>query len=170
MKFMMKNGRPIRVQTRPVTDCTNCGACCRHMGTPPGYAAYYAVGGEIADWAKESPDYARWLALPAAVEADLRAYYVAVLAGTLADRTANYVDGEMVLADLKAGRITAAMAEIMKNNPKSDIPCLWYDAATHQCRHYEHRPETCRDAIHPGDEGCLATRKAFRIPLPTVAA
>lgn len=32
-------------------------------------------------------------------------------------------------------------------------PCLWYDAETQKCSHYEHRPEICRD-FQPGSAAC----------------
>jgi Fe-S-cluster containining protein len=105
------------------------------MGTPPGYAAFYPVDGQIADWAKESPDFERWQGLPREAEQELREYYAAVDAGMVADRTLN-----------------------------DDTPCLWLDSAG-RCKHYEHRPETCRDAIEPGDEYCLE----FRRSLPVLA-
>lgn len=164
MKIMVRSGRLIRLETLPVTSCDDCGACCRHMGTPPGYAMFYAIGG-IPDYAKESPDYERWLALPPDVEAGLRDYYEGMIAGRLMDRTRNCVTDEEIADAVKSGRLEWAGWKIHKaaNNP---IPCLWYDEAAKRCRHYEHRPETCREAVVPGDEACLATRRAFRIPLP----
>ena len=37
-------------------------------------------------------------------------------------------------------------------------PCLWYDAVTRRCKHYEFRPEICRE-FGVGGEGCLRMRK-----------
>jgi Fe-S-cluster containining protein len=37
------------------------------------------------------------------------------------------------------------------------VPCFWLDCKTKRCRHYEHRPESCRDFV-VGDEACLAWR------------
>lgn len=34
------------------------------------------------------------------------------------------------------------------------VPCLWFDTEAKRCRHYEHRPEACREAVVPGDEHC----------------
>jgi len=34
------------------------------------------------------------------------------------------------------------------------LPCLWYDAEGRRCRHYDHRPLACREAVVPGDESC----------------
>jgi hypothetical protein len=41
-----------------------------------------------------------------------------------------------------------------------DYPCLWLDRETGRCRHYQYRPEVCRD-FEPGDEDCLAARRRF---------
>lgn len=41
-------------------------------------------------------------------------------------------------------------------------PCLWFDEATRQCRHYEHRPRVCRD-FKVGCDGCLAWRSQYGI-------
>lgn len=38
--------------------------------------------------------------------------------------------------------------------------CLWYDPEKKQCRHYEWRPQICRD-FEMGGEACLMLRKAF---------
>ena len=38
-------------------------------------------------------------------------------------------------------------------------PCLWYDATTHGCRHYQWRPQICRD-FEVGSPSCLADRRA----------
>jgi Fe-S-cluster containining protein len=36
-------------------------------------------------------------------------------------------------------------------------PCLWYDPQTRQCRHYEYRPQICRD-FEAGNFHCLRMR------------
>jgi Fe-S-cluster containining protein len=38
------------------------------------------------------------------------------------------------------------------------LPCVWYDAESKQCRHYEHRPDICR-TFPVGGEGCLFWRE-----------
>lgn len=43
--------------------------------------------------------------------------------------------------------------------PPDGSPCIWYDAETKRCRHYDHRPVLCRDEVQPGDESCLRWRK-----------
>lgn len=40
------------------------------------------------------------------------------------------------------------------------LPCLWYDAETRQCKHYEHRPEVCREFEMGGDD-CLEMRSGI---------
>jgi Fe-S-cluster containining protein len=35
--------------------------------------------------------------------------------------------------------------------------CLWFDAVTRQCKHYEHRPQLCRD-YELGGQACLLRR------------
>lgn len=166
MKLVMRGGKIVRLETLPVTTCEGCGACCRHMGTPPGYAAYYPIDGEIDEMWKQSPDYQRWLNLPPEVEAALREYYDGVKGGTMFDRTNDFASAGEVLDAIKGGRLFVAQSLVNKMAKQIPIPCLWYDEEGKRCRHYEHRPEVCRDAIAPGDDACLATRKQFRIPLP----
>ncbi len=36
-------------------------------------------------------------------------------------------------------------------------PCFWFDAVTRQCKHYEHRPQICRD-FEAGNYHCLRMR------------
>lgn len=38
-------------------------------------------------------------------------------------------------------------------------PCLFFDTELLTCKHYEYRPEACREAVIPGDESCLAFRQ-----------
>ena len=42
------------------------------------------------------------------------------------------------------------------------LPCLWFDVETKLCRHYEHRPQACRETIVCGDESCLEFRENRR--------
>lgn len=42
--------------------------------------------------------------------------------------------------------------------PANGEACVWYDAARKRCRHYEWRPDVCRDAIKPGDVACRRWR------------
>lgn len=141
MKYHLERGRVVALPMAAVTDCSGCGACCRTIGTPPGYAVFYPKPPhELAEWAAGSEDHERWLRLKAeapAVEEELGAYYRAALhEGTIPDRQ-EY--GE---------------------------PCLWLDETTMRCRHYEHRPTVCRTALQPGDSACLDWRRQFGIPSP----
>jgi Fe-S-cluster containining protein len=138
MKRVYRNGRLVQLPTLPVTSCAGCmGSCCRHLGTPPGFAAFFSPYG-IAAWAVDSPDHEIVKHMPEEVQAELREYYRAVFAGEIEDRT----------------RVSDV-----------DIPCLWLDLETGLCRHHEWRPTTCRDfAI--GSPNCLDARRRYRIPLP----
>src|SRR5688572_18976233 len=44
-------------------------------------------------------------------------------------------------------------------------PCLWLNAETLQCRHYEHRPFCCRE-FRPGSDVCLDDRQVVGIDTP----
>jgi hypothetical protein len=59
MKYMIQNGKATRRVTLPIVNCEGGGACCRHMGTPPGYAMFYPKNGVISDEVKAWPDYQR---------------------------------------------------------------------------------------------------------------
>ena len=41
-------------------------------------------------------------------------------------------------------------------------PCIWFDDETKQCRHYEHRPQLCRD-FEIGNPHCLRLREQFEV-------
>lgn len=114
------------------------------MGTPPGYASAHPIDGDIPAYWIGTEDHTRWLAMPAELRAELKAYYDGVQAGTIQDRTRNFG---------------------YQANPENDIPCLWYDLDAKRCKHHEHRPDVCREFDVGGPE-CKATRQHFRIPLP----
>lgn len=48
------------------------------------------------------------------------------------------------------------------------LPCIWFDPQTLKCRHYEHRPNICRE-FETGGDCCLETRerrmKALKIEM-----
>lgn len=52
--------------------------------------------------------------------------------------------------------------------PPDGSPCIWYDAEKRQCKHYEHRPELCRDEVTVGDEACRRWRQRKGIDPRTV--
>ncbi len=39
-----------------------------------------------------------------------------------------------------------------------EAPCLWYDASSRRCKHYDYRPDVCRD-FEPGGEDCMRFRE-----------
>lgn len=43
-------------------------------------------------------------------------------------------------------------------------PCLWFDELTRKCKHYEYRPQTCRD-FDPGCDVCLEDRQIYQIEM-----
>lgn len=45
--------------------------------------------------------------------------------------------------------------------PNPETPCMWLDAETRRCRHYEHRPNICRDSLERNDENCRAWRELY---------
>ena len=45
--------------------------------------------------------------------------------------------------------------------PADGSPCVWFDAETRRCKHYEFRPDVCREEnVVPGNESCLLWRAA----------
>jgi Fe-S-cluster containining protein len=46
--------------------------------------------------------------------------------------------------------------------PADGTPCIWYDAETKKCRHYEYRPDVCHD-LEVGSPGCLRWRRELGI-------
>jgi Fe-S-cluster containining protein len=131
-----------RMSSYLAISCAGCGACCLHMGTPPGFALFYPPAGKpMAPWAKDSEDYALWRRLPAALNTALRRYYDAVQAGRMPDRTAGGLD----------------------------LPCLWFYADTRRCRHYAYRPIVCRQ-FEPGCAACLEHRIRRGLPVRPAAS
>ena len=46
----------------------------------------------------------------------------------------------------------------MGQDPDWKAPCLWYDAESQRCKHYEYRPDVCRD-FEPGSSECAYFRE-----------
>lgn len=69
-------------------------------------------------------------------------------------------DPESLPAEVLEG-LRAILAEFMAGNfPPDGSPCVWFDADTRRCKHYEHRPDTCRDEnVTPGNDACLRWRR-----------
>ena len=69
-------------------------------------------------------------------------------------------DGELdalwaaVPDELKA-EVNAYMASLEDHDMGQ--PCIWLDLETRQCKHYEYRPQQCRD-FELGNEHCLRLR------------
>jgi Fe-S-cluster containining protein len=61
---------------------------------------------------------------------------------------------EQALADNHA----ALFAGRTPDRVKEELPCLWFDAETLRCRHYDYRPPMCRE-FEVSEEDCLAWRK-----------
>lgn len=117
----------------PVVSCEGCGLCCTYMGTPPGYSTFFLYPGEMQKSDEWRLDYLRLMDAPVEVREELRAYYEDVQQGKLEDRTLY------------------------------DVPCLWFDERTRKCKHYEWRPDVCRE-FKVGEEDCLRVRQAGGAP------
>ena len=66
-------------------------------------------------------------------------------------------------AGLRA-ELEAMLATFMATGfPPDGSPCVWFDAETRLCRHYEYRPSLCREAVKVGDESCHRWRRIVGI-------
>ena len=54
-------------------------------------------------------------------------------------------------------------------SPSYGTPCLWYDAPSRRCRHYDYRPLACQQFEVGGDD-CLDARRRAGIGDPSKAA
>jgi Fe-S-cluster containining protein len=72
-------------------------------------------------------------------------------------------DDEAIPAKLdeELGRLQDGAAERMKSG---DFACVWFDKTTRRCKHYEHRPRTCR-AFEPGCDICHEDRENYGIAM-----
>jgi uncharacterized protein len=130
----LRKGEPLTsLEVVAISSCDGCGACCTYVGVPPGYGKFYFSGAPALNDADwESIDGMRWRAMPDGPRAELIVYNAAVDAGTAADRT------------------------------DAVTPCLWYDPSSGRCRHYEWRPQVCRDFAR-GSANCLSARQCENI-------
>lgn len=62
--------------------------------------------------------------------------------------------------DLRAEILADDRARRAAGGPDHGTPCLWLDAETRRCRHYEYRPRACRDFALGGDDCRDARRRA----------
>jgi Fe-S-cluster containining protein len=60
--------------------------------------------------------------------------------------------------DLLAGLLADQRARRAAGVPLYGTPCLWYDAGSGRCRHYEYRPRACR-AFEVGGVDCRDARR-----------
>jgi Fe-S-cluster containining protein len=60
--------------------------------------------------------------------------------------------------ELRAALLAAERARREGGGPDYGTPCLWYDAATGRCRHYDYRPRACR-AFEVGGIDCRDARR-----------
>jgi len=81
-------------------------------------------------------------------------YYIGILKGR-----DNHKPPPALLAEMEA-----TLAEWRRGFfPPDGSPCIWYDAETKRCKHYEHRPDICRDGLKVGDDGCRRWRRQYGI-------
>lgn len=66
-----------------------------------------------------------------------------------------------VREDYKAGMVSRAVA-----GWPDDEMCFWLTFGC-QCKHYEHRPDICRE-FEPGSEGCQSWRDEFNIDVKEI--
>jgi Fe-S-cluster containining protein len=73
--------------------------------------------------------------------------------------------GEDAWERLKADRpdlLTALLADYRarraSGRPLSGTPCVWFEAETGRCRHYEYRPLACRE-FELGGQDCQDARR-----------
>jgi len=62
-------------------------------------------------------------------------------------------------AELRAELLEAVARFRRDGFPPDGSPCIWYDGLHRRCRHYDYRPELCRDEVQPGDESCRRWRR-----------
>lgn len=116
-----------------IADCKGCGACCLHVGTPPGFAAWFPPPGkslkDTASFRRGNPDAAIVSKMPAEVTALLKAGFAEAWAS---DRSGQ------------------------------NVPCFAWDSLSRQCRIHKHRPSVCR-SFEVGGDDCQRLRKEYRI-------
>lgn len=120
--------------------CKNCGRCCEHIGTPPGFSAYATRDGSVpVECLRDSEDHEIYKAMPQELRDELVAYFEGMMANERPDRSGY------------------------------ECPCLWYDPMTQQCKHHDHRPSTCRE-FEVGGDGCNRFRAEAGLAQLTIGA
>jgi uncharacterized protein len=65
-------------------------------------------------------------------------------------------------ADAKASLVHYQQQVASGEACDAERPCIWLDTETMRCRHYEQRPQICRD-FERGSGACLAWREEYGI-------
>lgn len=134
--FKYQNGKLVSLPTVAITSCEGCpGACCQYQGRPP-----------LSSQEESS--------LPDQLRAELAVFDQEVNEGKRRPPGAK-------VQEMKKGRVGFT---IFAEQELVD-PCFWLESETHQCKNYDHRPQTCRE-FELGGKACRATRREFRVPLP----
>jgi uncharacterized protein len=60
--------------------------------------------------------------------------------------------------DLRAELLADYRARRASGGPFYGTPCIWFDAETRRCRHYEYRPLACRE-FEVGEFDCRDARR-----------
>ena len=60
--------------------------------------------------------------------------------------------------DLVAALVADDRARRASGGPFFGTPCVWFDATTRRCRHYEYRPLACRE-FEVGEQDCRDARR-----------
>ena len=65
--------------------------------------------------------------------------------------------GEEIARDVPDELLTPIHERIAADQQFELIPCVWYEADTKKCSHYEYRPKACRD-FEMGSDLCRISR------------
>jgi Fe-S-cluster containining protein len=65
--------------------------------------------------------------------------------------------GEEEVRGVPTGLLESVRKRIAADQHFDLLPCVWYDTATRQCRHYELRPTACR-TFEIGSDLCRLSR------------
>lgn len=126
--------------------CTDCGACCLTVHSPPFVVLTDAETGELVPFPDRLAQSEYDRDADTAVEEDYR-----------------------LLAAAPAEARTIRFAGLFDDRPH-DSPCSWFDPVTRRCRWYEFRPLICREFV-VGGASCLRHRRragleADFVPVP----
>lgn len=126
----------------PIPDCLTCGLCCMAPNTQNGFADL------------QPPDEAR-LGVRLCNKYVIRATTFDLVAAALDGRTTPSGVVRTRLHVIKQGSLSGTevcMCAALQGNPMHRVTCAIYDK----------RPDTCRNAVNPGDKTCNILRAAIR--------